>query len=98
MTKKSATATATKPKPRIQVVVSHRQREILSQIAARSGSDLSTWMLAHAFRAVAHEEGLAEIPMVISGTLADRIRALADGQGISTDKLLEQFVITRSVA
>lgn len=78
---------------RIQVLVSPKQRDIIAEIAKRAGSNSSTYVLAQTFRAIGQQKVGDEIPMIISGPTADRIRALADKQGISPDQMVEQLAL-----
>lgn len=82
------------PKPRIQVLCSKNQHAAITTAAYDAGSNASTFVLAHAMRAINNRNELGlETPLIIGGKVADTIRRLADDQGISTDSMLEQLVI-----
>lgn len=85
-------------KLRIQVVATHKQADILTKAAESVGAaDRSTWMLAHCMKAAAAAD-TPGAPLVVSGEVADRLRAEADRQGITTDQVLAQFAIAGGVA
>lgn len=80
-------------KTRIQVVASSQQAQILAEAAQAAGcSDRSTWILAHAMKAAKAEDS-AGAPLVVTGVVADRLRAEAERQGITPDQVLEQMLI-----
>lgn len=78
---------------RIQVLASPRQREIIADYAEKAGSNSSTFVLAHVMKAIGQYKTGDEIPMVIGGKVADRIRTLADQQGISPTQFVEQLAL-----
>lgn len=80
-------------KIRIQVPASREQADILNAAATAAGcGDRSTWMLAHSLRA-AKVDDVSHAPLVIAGAAADRLRAEARRQGVTTDQILEQLLI-----
>lgn len=80
-------------KIRIQVPASREQAEILNEAARAAGcEDRSTWMLAHALKA-AKVDDVTHAPLVVSGQVADALRAEAGRQGVSTDQVLHQLLI-----
>lgn len=74
------------------VICSTVQKELLEGAAESSGTDASTWLLAHAMRG-AGASSKDGAPLVITGPVADKLRALGDKQGISPDRALEQLLI-----
>lgn len=74
------------------VICSVPQKGILESAAKAARSDASIWILAHALRGAgaADKEGS---PVIITGPVADKLRALGDRQGISPDRALEQLLI-----
>lgn len=83
----SATAAA-----RIQVLASAEQAQILADAAKAAGVDRSSWMLAHALKA-AGAAATAHAPLLVGGAVADRLRAAAERQGVTPEKLVEQLLI-----
>lgn len=73
---------------RLQIPVSDRQRELLLAAAIKASADVSTWALAFALRAAGGSAAEGD-PLILSGKTADRLRAYADGQGISHERALE---------
>lgn len=81
-------------KTRIQVVASRKQAEILDNAAKAAGaSDRSVWILAHALKA-AQAQSAQNAPLVIAGDVADALRAEAQRQGVNTDQVLQQLLLT----
>lgn len=81
-------------KTRIQVVASRKQADILDKAAQAAGAgDRSVWILAHALKA-ANAADATNAPVVVSGDIADMLRAEADRQGVTTDQVLQQLLLT----
>ena len=88
-------ATAPAAKPRLQIQVTEQQKAMIVDAAQRSGSDINAWVVAQAMRAVAIKPRPGEsAPLVISGPVADRVRMIAEQQGISTDRVVEQLLLS----
>lgn len=81
-------------KKRLQVICTPKQEQIITDGARRAGmeNDRSAWILAHAIRAAGGKDDGA--PLIISGELADRIRAAADAQGTTPEEIVKQWSIT----
>lgn len=80
-------------RPRLQIPATDLQRGACEQAAARAGSDVNTWALAHLMRAATKQDA-AGSPVVITGEVADRLRQLASDQGIDPDRALKQLLIS----
>lgn len=94
MTKRAerSAPTAKASKNRIQISVTDKQLSAIKAAAASAQSDVNAWALAKLMRA-AGEQRSAGTPIVISGEVADRLRAVADDQGISPDRAVEQLLL-----
>lgn len=77
---------------RLQLVCTAAQRKLIEEQAARARTDVSTWVLAHCVRP-AGMDGHPGSPLILGGQVADRLRDLAERQGINTDRALEQLLI-----
>lgn len=73
------------------VICSTVQKGILEGAAVAANTDASTWILAHALKGAGGARDGA--PLIITGPVADKLRALGDRQGISPDRALEQLLI-----
>lgn len=80
---------------KISVNASPEQDRLLRSAAeaAGMGKDRSGWMLAHSIKAALLGAGdeSALSPVLISGQLAERIRAAAKEQGIAPDAIVQQW-------
>lgn len=95
MKKTTETTTAdtkTPERKRLQVLCTPKQEEIINKAVEVSGAtDRSAWMLAHCLRAA---NGSSEgSPLMITGDLADRIRASAAEQGVQPEEIVRQWSI-----
>ena len=79
-------------KIRLQIPVTEQQRDILTDAAKRAGSDLNTWSLAHCLRAAGSQHAFNG-PIVINGSLAERVMARARDQGTTPDRLVELWLV-----
>lgn len=91
---KAITTTKPETKRRLQVICTPKQEEIIDQAAeaAGMGHDRSAWILAHSLRAASGPAGEGT-PLLITGNLAERIRATAAQQGVTPEKIVEQWAI-----
>jgi uncharacterized protein (DUF1778 family) len=80
-----------KDKTRIQVVCSRQQRQVLEDAAKATGSEFSVWVMAHLL-VDAGKQNVAAAPAIIAGDVADRLRASAQKQGVTPERLLEQLL------
>lgn len=76
---------------RATVPCTKQQIAIIDAAAEQVGTSRSTFMLAHALR-VAGAANVSGIPIIIDGTITDRLRSFAEAQGISVDQLLDQML------
>jgi len=88
-TKKPATGTSAE-RERMTVLASHEQVEIITQAAKEEGTDRSTFILAHAMRAV--QARGPNSPVVVIGEQAVKLRDIAKRQGISPERLIQQWI------
>ena len=86
-----------KSRPRLQIPVTPKQRGIIEAAAERAASDVNTWSLAQVMAASTRViDGMpAGSPIVLSGGVADRLRALASSQGVSPARVVEQLLLAR---
>lgn len=78
---------------RLQVLCTPKQEEIINTAVAAAGTDRSAWMLAHCLRAASPTGTSEGSPLMITGDLADRIRAIAAEQGVQPEEIVRQWSI-----
>lgn len=78
--------------PRLSIRLTQQLRTSIDDAAKRANSDVSTWSLAQLVRA-AGASGTDGAPIVLSGKVADRVRALALAQGVTPERAIELAIV-----
>jgi hypothetical protein len=89
----SAKRRDTSPKTRLSLVCTKAQKQAIEDRAETAQVDASTWVLALCSRS-AGLGALSGMPLILGGQVADRLRELAQRQGINPDRALEQLLIS----
>lgn len=78
--------------PRLQIPVTDRLRQTLREAAERTGSDLNTWVLAHAVKAA--RTSVDGSPLIINADLAHRLRVFADRCDVTPERAVEMLLVS----
>lgn len=81
---------------RTSLQCSRQQKAILVDAAKRAGCDLNTLILTHALAGVGRQTGAAptdDSPVIINGRVGAALRARAQEQGVTLDRVLEMLLL-----